>query len=261
MSSTRKLYPNWYLIGILIGIAACAVFMVTQIHVPGGASAHPVDSYGPACGAATVDGSIGQQEWAAAAKRTFLMVAPNIGEPFNATLYVMNSGHYLYIGVTINDDDLSSYGEYLPQGDETYFTFDNDHSGTLYTVNDDGLSVYAGPPQFGDRFIIGDLQNPAYAPLDREYGSPSDGLGYPGRMGGLNHFELRHPLCSGDKRDFCLHAGDTVGFQLEYLDANADHSFGGTQFYPTNGDTAMADIVIGTCSAVDLFTYLPLLRK
>ena len=37
--------------------------------------------------------------------------------PFTATLYVMNSGYYLYMGITINDDEFTTSGTWLPKGD------------------------------------------------------------------------------------------------------------------------------------------------
>ena len=92
-------------------------------------------------------------------------------------------------------------------------------------------------------------------------GGVSNGSGAAGRIGNLNHFELRHPLCSGDTLDFCLHPGDVIGFRLEYLDAQGDGSFGSSQLFPGGGATSEADIVIGACSSPDFFIYLPFLRK
>jgi hypothetical protein len=258
MNSTRKRSPIWLLIGILIGIAGVALFVPILIHSTGSVSAHPEDSYGPACGAATIDGIINQDEWSSASTQTYQMI-PSGGavDPFTATLYVMNSGYYLYMGVTINDDEFSTSGTWLPQGDMIRIDFDNDHNGSLFALNDDSLAVQAGLPQFDDWFIRIDHT----ASSDADYGGSSDGTGAASRVGDLNHFELRHLLCSGDELDFCLHPASIVGFRLEYLDAQADGSFGGSQYYPGNTDTSIADIVIGTCTAPDLYIYLPLLRK
>jgi hypothetical protein len=218
------------------------------------------EAFGPACGAATIDGKVDPSEWKSASVQTFQMVPPGSGNPFTATLYVMNSGYYLYMGITINDDEFSSYGNYLPQGDTFRVDFNNDHSGSLFTLNDDVLLISAGSPQFQDNHIVGDPTSSSNGP-DLNEGGTSDGIGAASRMDGLNHFELRHPLCSGDTLDLCLQAGDTVGFRLEYLDAQADGSYGGVQFFPSRFDTSIGDMVVGTCSAVDLFNYLPLLRK
>ena len=248
------------LIGILIVMAGGALFIPGSQNTPSPASAHPNDTYGPACGAATVDGIVDPSEWISASVKTFQMVNAGGGQPFTTTLYVMNSGYYLYMGITINDDEFSTRGIYLPQGEMIRIDFDNDHGGVLFTLDDDLLYLFAGSPQFGDWFVLG-IPDPSYPGLDTEYGGTADGLGTGSRVGELNHFELRHPLCSGDGKDFCLHPADIVGFRLEYMDAEADGSTGSAQFYPAFSDTAIADIVIGGCSAVDLFTYLPYLNK
>ena len=89
-------------------------------------------------------------------------------------------------------------------------------------------------------------------------GGSSDGAVAASRVGDLNHFEIKHPLCSGDEKDFCLLPGGVVGFRLEYLDAEGDGSFGGSFRYPGSSDTDQADIVISVCNIPDLYIYLPL---
>lgn len=225
------------------------------------ASAHSGHVFGPACGAATVDGVVGANEWNNASAQTFEMIVPGSGSPLTATLYVMNSAHYLYLGITINDDEFTTDGTFLPQGDGLRIDFDNDHSGSLFALNDDALGVSAGSPQFGDAYV--------YAPSthsiqpDTTGGGTSDGQGAASRVGDRNHFELRHPLCSGDALDFCLLPGQTVGFRLEYLDAQADGSYGGSQLFPGAETTSEADLVIGTCTTPDLdySVYLPLVVR
>jgi hypothetical protein len=187
------------------------------------------------------------------------MYSPSGSAPFTVTLRVMNSRHDLYLGITINDDEFSTVGTWLPQGDGFRIDFDNDHSGTLFALGDDVLDVSAGSPQFGDAYIYSAPTKSARS--DVQGGGTADGIGAASRVGGLDHFELRHPLCSGDSLDFCLHPGDVVGFRLEYLDAQADGSFGGSQLYPGSGDTSEADIVIAQCSAPHWLVYLPLMKK
>jgi hypothetical protein len=119
--------------------------------------------------------------------------------------------------------------------------------------------IAAGAPQFGDNYLYGLEYHSAQSDLIG--GGTLDGSGSASRVGELNHFELKHPLCSGDALDFCLQPGDTVGFRLEYLDAQADGSFGGNQFFPDSGDTSEADIVIAQCSIQELFFRLPLLLR
>lgn len=257
MSVIRKSSSIRILACALFAFAVCTVLMSVHNRSTSVASAQPGVAFGPACGAATPDGNVNSAEWSGASVRTFQMVPPGSAVPFTATLYVMNSGYYLYMGITINDDEFSSSGQWLPRGDSFRIDFDNDHSGLLFTVGDDNISITAGMPQFGDNFLsVGTT-----ASSDTSHGGTTDGNGAASRVGSLNHFELRHPLCSGDELDFCLHPADIVGFRLEYLDAQGDGSFGGSQLYPGRLNTSIADIVIGSCSAADLFTYLPFLNK
>lgn len=250
--------PRWICIALAL-LAGLAITTILAAVPPASVSAHTSDAFGPACGAATLDGVIDAQEWSGASTLTFQMIPGSAG-PLTATLYVMNSGYYLYLGVTINDDEFTPLGQYLPKGDSFRIDFDNDHSGSLFALHDDMLSISAGLPQFGDNHLYGGAV-PSSSDLDVVYGGTSDGSGAASRVDNLNHFELRHPLCSGDALDFCLHPMDVVGFQLEYMDAESDGSYGGSHFYPGMGDTDTADILIGACSAADLRVYLSLVRK
>jgi len=245
--------------GIPLLIVALAALVLGLKQPPSNVSANAGDTFGPACGTAVMDGIVNPGEWSSAATQTFQMYSPGSATPFTATLYVMNSGHNLYIAITINDDEFSTVGQWLPQGDGFRIDFDNDHSGTLFALGDDVLTISAGMPQFGDNFIIAGTSSPA----DAEHGGTSDGSGATSRVGNLNHFELRHPLCSGDALDFCLHAGSVVGFRLEYLDAEANGSFGSSQFFPGASNTSEAAIVIGTCpvSEFNIFVFLPFIQK
>jgi len=257
--TTRKSGPMWLFISVPPAILAYMALISILRYSPIAVSAHSGDIFGPACGTASLDGSVNAVEWSSASTQTFQMHSPGGADPFTATLYVMNSGYYLYLGISINDDEFSTVGTWLPQGDSFRIDFDNDYSGSLFALGDDVLDIFAGSPQFEDDYIY----NPATksATSDVDGGGTSDGVGAASRVGDLNHFELRHPLCSGDTLDFCLHPHDVVGFRLEYLDAEADGSFGGSQLYPGSGNTSEADIVIGTCSIPDLFIYLPLIQK
>ena len=249
----------WHLVRVLLGIIALAVLVPGPRSSPISVSAHSGHVFGPACDAATIDGVVNAAEWSSASTQTFQMYSPGAADPFTATLHVMNSGHYLYLGITINDDEFSTVGTFLPQGDGFRIDFDHDHSGSLFALGDDVLDVSAGAPQFEDAYIYNAQTRSARSDVDG--GGTSDGVGAASRVGGLNHFELRHPLCSGDSLDFCLHPATTVGFRLEYLDAQADGSFGSSQLFPGPSSTSEADIVIGQCSVADLLTYLPLIVK
>jgi len=217
------------------------------------------DTYGPACGRATIDGRVDPGEWTAADSKTFSMINPANQAILTATMRVMNSKNYLYLGITIDDDEFSLYGENLCCGDGFRIDFDNDNSGSLYALNDNVLFINAAPPIFEDSYLYSGSSSQA----DTLAGGTSDGAGFSSRQGSLNHFELRHPLCSGDSFDFCLSPGDTVGFRLEYLDAQADGSFGGSYLYPPYSDInqLLNHIVIAPCTIDDFFLYLPLVNK
>jgi hypothetical protein len=208
-----------------------------------------------ACGRAIIDGRVDPGEWSSASIKTFLMTQGIL----EATLRVMNSKNYLYLGITINDDEFTTYAETLPWGDGFRIDFDNDNSGSLYALGDDVLLINAGLPQFHDYHIYNTDVGSSRA--DTSAGGTSDGVGFSSRQGNLNHFELRHPICSGDTLDFCLSPGDTVGFRLRYLDAKADGTIGGSYFYPGSSNTSLAYIVIGSCTIDDFFIYLPLVNK
>jgi hypothetical protein len=253
----RSIWLSW--VGTL-GLAAIMVIIFSVDNPPRYVSAHSGDTFGPACGAATIDGEVNAAEWIGAAGQTFLMQSQSVTTPLTATLRVMNSANNLYLGITINDDEFSTVGEFLDEGDGFRIDFDNDHSGSLFAVGDNVLGVNAGSPQFIDAFILG-VPATSSSSADVDGGGTADGAGAASRVGELSHFEVKHPLCSGDSRDFCLQPGDVVGFRLEYFDAEADGTFGGSFLYPGFTNTSEADIVIGTCSTPDIFTYLPLIQK
>ena len=210
------------------------------------------------CGMPTIDGNISTIEWSNAATLTVPMIT-SAPVPYTTTLYVMNSANYLYLGYTINDEEFSPRAEYLPEGDTFLTNFDNDLSGSIYELENNVLSLSAGVPQYEDRYIY---NLPSSNQSDPEGGGTMDGIGVANRVDSLNHFEIEFPLCSGDTLDFCLHPTDVTGFRLEYLDAEADESFGGSHLFPGTTESSMAELVIGDCSTVpDQFIYLPMVRR
>jgi len=245
-------------VAVLLVIVALVVLLASPRLLPTRVSADSGIIFGPACGAATIDGVVDAVEWNSASTQTFQMVGPSAADPFTATLHIINSGNYLYMGITINDDEFTTQGTWLPQGDSFRIDFDNDHTGSLFALGDNVLGVHAGSPQFHDRYLF---NLPTSASDDTKGGGTLDGVGAASRVCGLNHFELRHPLCSGDSLDFCLHPTESVGFRLEYLDAEADGSFGGSRYFPGNQATSEAGIVIGECSIPDMAVYLPLIKR
>jgi hypothetical protein len=187
------------------------------------------------------------------------MTNPANQATLTATLRVMNSKNYLYLGLTINDDEFSTYGQALCCGDGFRIDFDNDNSGSLFALNDNVLFISAGLPNFIDGYI--EIEGASSSWPDEHGGGTNNGIGFSSRQGSLNHFELRHPICSNDSLDFCLSPTNTVGFRLEYFDAQANGDFGGSYYYPGSTPTSLAQIVIGTCTVDDFFLYLPLVNK
>ncbi len=238
------------------------VFVEFPIHIsfqPKSVAAHTGEVFGPACGKPTIDGEVNSAEWSTASQKTFFMQGAN-PLPLTATLYVMNSANNLYLGITIDDDEFSTVGKFLSKRDGFRIDFDNDHSGTLFALGDEALSSNAGLPQFVDLFVDGDPV-PSSIGEDVDNGGTIDGSSVASRVVNDNHFELQHPLCSGDSRDFCLQNGDVVGFRLEYLDAEANGDFGGSYLFPGATNTSEADIVIGDCDIPDMYTYIPAILK
>jgi hypothetical protein len=223
-----------------------------------GAADGAVDVFGPACGKAFINGIAGASEWSGASSKTVSMLNYSGKPAITATIHVMNGRNFLYVGVTVNDDEFSTQGEFLPLGDGFFFLFDEDLSGSVYELNNNALTISAGAPQFHDSYVTnlgGSNQD------DTLGGGTANGSGAATRTNNLNHFEMRFPLCSGEPLDFCLHPTDTTGFRLEYLDAEANGDFGGTWFYPGSAGTSEAHITIGTCANRDLYVNLPFLRR
>jgi hypothetical protein len=187
-SCTGAFFRAWNKLGKHVMILL--VIWLTLIFSPNFYTALAADIYGPACGVAVIDGIANPAEWSGASTKTFQMVNPANQQVLEATIRVRNDKDFLYLGLTINDDEFTTQAQFLAEGS-------------------------------------------------------------------LNHFELKHPLCSGDLLDFCLHPGDIVGFRLEYLDAGAGGTFDGSYFYPGSNNTSLADIVIADCSVI----YLPHISK
>ena len=250
---------------IFLLVPAFLVWAIVELSLtiytqPKPVAAHIGDAFGPACGKPTIDGEVTSGEWSTASKQTFLMQRVDPPTQMTATFFVMNSANNLYLGFTIDDNEFTTVGQFLPQGDELNIYFDNDHSGTLFALDDDVIVSSAGLPQFSDRFIVGNPA-PTTHEADVDNGGITDGASVASRVDNKNNFELEHPLCSGDSLDFCLHANDVVGFSLRYLDVEANGDFGGVYIFLDTSDTSEADIVIGDCNIPDIDTYIPIIMK
>ena len=148
-------------------------------------------------GTPTVDGTKGATEWDAAGR-----VKVFTGLNLFSTFYVMNDATTLYLALEVVGDAT------FTASDRMEVRFDNTLDG-VDTAGDDELAV--STTGFFDRHFNGTF-----------YGIPDatqDGTGAAGTSGGgLNFFEMAHPLNSGDGDDFALTYGNEVGFCLRYFD-------------------------------------------
>ncbi len=151
-------------------------------------------------GTPTIDGVRTPGEWDAAGR----IVVGRAGPLSNATIYAMNDASNLYLALEVPDATLTV-------GDAFVIRFDNEGNGQA-DEGDDNLSV--GLFGFFDAYWEADEQcePPAgcygWGYVDQQ----QHGTGAVGRMGGVNFFELAHPLSSGDSQDFALYPGASVPF-------------------------------------------------
>ncbi len=117
----------------------------------------------------------------------------------------MNDLSNLYIAISISDSS--------PGDDYIGVFFDNNHNGNWPDVSPgEDAVVFFPPPAFYDLY-----ESSAGTNNDVNDGGTSDGSGARGTTASTNVFEFSHPLCSGDSHDFCLSAGQTVGFAVRYF--------------------------------------------
>ena len=249
---------NFLLFVSLTGLIMAAVILVLGWFQGEAFASQNNSVFGPACGEPTINGEVDALEWENAYSMTFSMVSS--GDPLTGTLYVMNGASNLYLGFTINDDELTLAGLYMGEGDYLRIDFDNDNGGSLFTIDDDVLSVYAAPPHFYDAYI---WQTSSSSTRDDSFGGGgTHGIGVMGRIGDLNHMELKHPICSGDSKDFCLTPGQRVGFRLEYLDTEGYVNPPVSYFFPGSTFEDTAEWEIGSCGDfLDIHNYLPLILR
>lgn len=172
-------------------------------------------------GTAVIDGRLVDVEWEAAGRRDLFLSVPAAdgGGRVPATLLVMNDETNLYLALRVgrvsgttgfwlrfnNDDDGSMVPE---QGDdEVGATFDG---AAVRFV--DAARLWCVPKDLG----YGTWCAPADDDTAPDYpvAGTVDGRAAAATADGMTFLELVHPLASGDARDFRLHAGSTVGFQL-----------------------------------------------
>ncbi len=224
MSRTKK-YISMILFGILIVTSILAVYPVQ------GHGSHPetneiISLSGK--GTATIDGVIDSTEWIDAdsmefstmldfVNGTILENYPVGNSPFGGTIYVMNDGCNLYMGVKLNDSTLTS-------SDLLTITFDDDHDGWL-----EAYSPFGHPNNGGGEDMLGLRGNNdtedryIVSPYGTYVTSAYDPSGYKNVSGACtndgiySYFEIAHPLDStDDDHDFDLSAWDTIGFTIGY---------------------------------------------
>lgn len=175
-------------------------------------------------GTATIDGIRSIGEWDGA------HVISVFGDKSEGSLLlVMNDEENLYLGLYVLDN-------LLTPDDQFTIRFDNSHNGII-DVNDDS-GGFSGLDSLRDGYFSGtewisDIQG--------------NGLGAGSNEGAKNFMEYSKPLSSGDKNDFNLSLGDTVGFCVSYVRDGI--STDSTQYGPAcrslgNDQKLYGDIVI-----------------
>lgn len=239
----RLLCNSIFLVIVLTGlIILLSFFSSNHVFANGGPALIP------GLGAATIDGVIDSTEWSTASTYNQLMTdrEPNL----NGTIYLMQDNTSLYIGFSVDDDELSNINWYGLLGDTIFFEFDDNNSGSLWEIGENKVQLYSFTPWWNDSHFTTTEGHSAYD-------SQKDGIGHSSRQGNLNHFELSYPLCSGDLEDFCLSTGDIVGFRLKYYDVPMDDNDPKVYFIPSSSTTSLATITIMDWENI----FLPLVSK
>src|SRR5262245_38472503 len=219
--------------GVLVAFAIAVVLSVlvlvlSALTTPLPAEAHAPDVVLSGVGAATVDGQLAPGEWDSAGKIDFLVNLPlsDGGGTTPGTLFVMNDGFNLYLGVKVMRPRLNANN--IGFGlDQVAFEFDNNHNGGPLEEGDDILLLSPGLSFFGlsDFFDEVRTSRPPCPPgigllcgvIDTQLGVPgtNDGAGAATNNGSFSFFEMSHPLDSADNlNDFSLTPGSAVGFSL-----------------------------------------------
>ena len=155
--------------------------------------------------APTIDGVINDDEWADASTTTFSLPEGEV------TLYVMNDRRSIYIAAKVADNTLD---EVVNVGlDILTIDFDVRHDGGEFNVGEDTISIGARN-RIGDGFV-----GPGLDILDD---SQIDVDGMVGRIGNFNHFEISHPIDSGDANDIAAAYGQTIGARFIFFDQSGN---------------------------------------
>jgi len=240
---------------VSIGFALCvllavfaAVFGLYSCGRMDSVSANDYPALAAGFGTATIDGVIDASEWAAADSVSVQMIFSS--PTLNGSLSVMQDSTNLYLGFSVDDDELSTFYWYGFYGDTLEFNFDDNNSGMLYDVGENKVILGTHDPWIEDLHFIGTSGTAAYDPQ-------TDGVGRTTRVGDENHYELSFPLCSGDANDFCLKPGDVVGVNLHYNDIYADGANPLAYLFPDEALDALVTITLMDFPSV----YLPLIVR
>ena len=158
--------------------------------------------------APTIDGVINDDEWADASTVTFSIPEGEV------TIYVMNDRRYLYIAAKVADNTLDEVVNVAL--DIFTIDFDGRHDGQEFNVGEDTISIGARN-RIGDGFV-----GPGLDIIDD---SQIDVDGLVSRIGNFNHFEISHPIDSGDANDIAGDYGKTIGVRFLFFDqSGSDNS-------------------------------------
>ena len=210
---------TWPFRALVVIVAGVAMLLPAAAHSPG------VVLTG--FGTATIDGQLGPGEWDPAAKVDFLanLPAADGGGTAAGTLYVMNDGNNLYLGVKVLRAQLNT-GDLGFGLDQAVVEFDNNHNEGPPEDGDDILLVSPGVNILGISTFFDEVRT-TRSPcplgqlcgfLDVQLSAPGtqDGAGLASNNGVFSFFEISHPLDSADSmNDFSLSPGSVIGFILQ----------------------------------------------
>ncbi|PKO12063.1 MAG: hypothetical protein CVU39_25940 [Chloroflexi bacterium HGW-Chloroflexi-10] len=247
-SALRKMVVSFGFVFCLLTAMFAAVFVFNSSATIHKVSASDDPALAAGFGTAAIDGVIDPTEWAAADVASIQMI---FSSPYlNGSLYVMQDSTNLYLGFTVDDDELSTFYWYGFYGDTLEINFDDNNSGTLYDVGENKVILGAYDPWIEDLHFIGTTGTAAFDPQQ-------DGEGRATRVGDKNHYELSFPLCSGDIHDFCLEPGDVAGLQLQYNDIYADGAAPLAYLFPDDQLDALVTITLMEYPSI----FLPLIVR
>lgn len=147
-----------------------------------------------------IDSQVGPGEWTMADSIQLRLDLGGVN--YDVTLSIMNDLQSLYLLATVKGPPDFTGGSVVA------YWFDNTNKGYRMT-GDDWLTMNRNWP-FEDGFWNSTANN---NPHDTDYGGTKDGAAAISFAGGVEIFEISHPLCSNDHtHDFCLRPGATLGF-------------------------------------------------